>query len=250
MDKKVKEKFQGKIRFIHIILLLLGMTGIVCVLSGYGSERIEHNVWQIKDEAAIYTYQPQPQSGVEYDSMVVCIDPGHGGEDPGTMAGEKAEKDENLKLALRVKENLEKYNIKVILTREDDTFVSLKKRAKIANEEGADLFVSLHRNNLENYQKVNGIDIYINSAGTEDDYKIGNALYEALSGVNGMKVNEPRRGSATDENENYIVVRRTKMTACLVEMGYMSNERDNAYFEDYLNSYSIAIAEAIVNYLQ
>lgn len=239
-----------KIKIWGTILFLIGIVCAASVLSGYGSEEIESDVRKIKDEAAVYSYRPKVQEEVKDDRLVVCIDPGHGGKDPGALAGKKMEKDENLKLALKVKKQLEKNNIQVILTRDDDSFVSLKKRAKIANQAEADLFVSLHRNYLEAYPEVNGVDIYINYAGTDEDYKIGDALYKELSAVNGIKVNETKLGSATDTKENYTVVERTKMTACLIEMGYMSNKKDNMYFEDYINSYSIAITEAIVSYLQ
>lgn len=249
-NKQKKKKKFNRIKLGAIFLFILIIVAAAVFFSGYGKEEIEHEVRKIKDEAVMQSYEALEVTTVKEEQLVVCLDPGHGGKDPGSIDGERMEKDENLRLALRIKKNLEKYNIKVILTREDDSFVSLEKRARQANKQEADLFVSLHRNYLSGYPEVNGIDIYINCAGTEDDYRIGNALYNKLSAVDGMKVNDVKEGSATDTEENYTVVAKTKMTACLIEMGYMSHFNDNIYFDDYFKSYSIAISEAIVEYLR
>ena len=76
---------------------------------------------------------------------VVVIDPGHGGHDPGALGAQGYEKDVNLAAALALKERLEhssKY--RVVLTREDDTYVPLEQRVRVAQRSGADLFISLH----------------------------------------------------------------------------------------------------------
>ena len=77
----------------------------------------------------------------------VCIDAGHGGSDTGAISpdGSLYEKDDNLKLALKVKEYLESMNLNVVMTRTDDTYVVLNERCKIANTNNVDLFVSLHK---------------------------------------------------------------------------------------------------------
>ena len=74
---------------------------------------------------------------VIFDSrQTVCLDPGHGGDDVGAVYknNSRFEKDDNLKLALKVKEELEKKDVKVLMTREDDTYVSLKSRCKPQTE--------------------------------------------------------------------------------------------------------------------
>lgn len=77
----------------------------------------------------------------------MAIDPGHGGEDAGAK-GPKGlrEKETALELALALKESLEGHGFEVFMTRADDTFVPLWDRAKLANDAGADLFISLHLN--------------------------------------------------------------------------------------------------------
>ncbi|MGD2083045.1 MAG: N-acetylmuramoyl-L-alanine amidase [Chromatiales bacterium] len=86
--------------------------------------------------------------GLEVHTIV--IDPGHGGTDPGaTGAGGLEEKEVTLDIARRLRERLGAYgNIRVLLTREDDSRISLKERVAFAKARGADLFVSIHVNAL------------------------------------------------------------------------------------------------------
>ena len=77
-------------------------------------------------------------------SKVVLLDPGHGGYDPGAVANGLKEKDLNLQLAVKVADKLS--GVKVLLTRERDSFVSLADRVAMSRRVGADLFLSLHAN--------------------------------------------------------------------------------------------------------
>jgi len=77
-------------------------------------------------------------------SKVVLLDPGHGGYDPGAVANGLKEKDLNLQLAVKVADKLS--GVRVLLTRERDSFVSLADRVAMSRRVGADLFLSLHAN--------------------------------------------------------------------------------------------------------
>ncbi len=81
----------------------------------------------------------------------IVIDAGHGGHDTGAIGKNSREKDITLSIALRLRDYLNTYlpEVKVILTRKDDTFVELFRRAKIANESKADLFISIHCNSVK-----------------------------------------------------------------------------------------------------
>ena len=72
----------------------------------------------------------------------VCIDAGHGGYDVGATNGERYEKDDNLRLAKAVEAELKARGINTIMTRSDDSYVSLEDRCKTANKKKADLFIS------------------------------------------------------------------------------------------------------------
>ena len=108
------------------------------------------------------TPEPIPESQVEEDHTIVVLDAGHGGKDGGTFNGSIIEKDITLSVAMKMKELLEEEEeIEVVLTREDDTFLSLEDRVKTAKSvKGADLFVSVHCNSYEADTSVYGLECY------------------------------------------------------------------------------------------
>ncbi|WP_055444964.1 N-acetylmuramoyl-L-alanine amidase family protein [Lacinutrix himadriensis] len=115
------------------------------------------------------------------EQFVVVLDAGHGGHDPGrpTKNG-YTEKDIALKVALQVGKNLEKSkNVKVIYTRKTDVFVTLRGRAKIANDADADLFVSIHCN--AHHTQASGTETYVLGVGnTERNFNIAKAENEVI----------------------------------------------------------------------
>ncbi|MCX5714512.1 MAG: N-acetylmuramoyl-L-alanine amidase, partial [Candidatus Omnitrophica bacterium] len=98
----------------------------------------------------------------------VVVDAGHGGYDPGAIGrtGLK-EKDVNLDIAKRLSNLLRSEGVKVTLTRSSDTFVSLGKRVRLANDSGADLFVSIH-SNASRTRSLCGFETYYVSHGVND----------------------------------------------------------------------------------
>lgn len=94
----------------------------------------------------------------------IVIDAGHGGHDPGTVNFKKKEKDITLGIALKTGELIKRNfkDIKVIYTRKTDEFIDLKKRAQIANQARADLFISIHCNAIEtNQENFYGTETYV-----------------------------------------------------------------------------------------
>lgn len=99
-------------------------------------------------------------------TYTIVIDPGHGGKDVGAVDNGQREKEINLevakKLAARIKKNLK--NVKVVMTREEDKYITLQERADIANSNKGDLFISIHTNSVDkanpNRKKVEGASVY------------------------------------------------------------------------------------------
>ncbi len=187
--------------------------------------------------------------GINHRKVTVCLDAGHGGKDVGAVAenGKRQEKEDNLKLVLKVKEYLEKQGIKVILTRKEDTYVSLNKRCQIANFRRADVFVSIHRNSAKN---GNGVEIWRSQEEGEVSEKLAKDILENLEKVGIQNNRGVKEGTSEDANIDYFVNRNTKMPSCLVELGFITNEIDNQLFDEKLGQYAEAIAKGILKNLE
>ena len=112
----------------------------------------------------------------------VIIDAGHGGNDVGALYNERCEKDDNLKIATLIYEKLKKEkDFKVILTRKDDTYLSLEERVNFGNKKRAKLFVSIHRNDAE---VGNGVEVWIPNEASNEEKEIAKEIMEALSKTN------------------------------------------------------------------
>lgn len=102
--------------------------------------------------------QPLPAE----NEWVVVIDAGHGGKDPGAVGSKAREKNINLAVALKagkyIRENLK--DVKVVYTRDDDTFIGLAERAEVANKHKADLFISIHSNAMTD-KRFSGAETYV-----------------------------------------------------------------------------------------
>lgn len=171
----------------------------------------------------------------------VIIDPGHGGNDVGAQYDGRNEKDDNLELALLVAEKLKDSGVKVKLTRDDDTFISLENRCKFANRRRAELFVSLHRNSAENGK---GVEIWISSDEPQKDSRLAENILQGLDKV-GISKNRGVKSGYAQGDGNYYVNSHTDMPSCLAEIGFITSETDNALLDKNLEEYANAIAEAI-----
>ena len=172
----------------------------------------------------------------------IVIDAGHGGDDPGAVNAGRLEKDDNLRLAQAVQQKLLAQGQRVVMTRDSDVFVALLTRSEIANDSGADIFVSLHRNAVENNPSANGVEnwVYTNAAPAAKEY-----AQTVLSRIVDVGVQSNRGVKAG----NFSVLRNTGMPAMLLEMGFITNDRDNELFDQNLDAYAGAIAQALLESL-
>lgn len=165
------------------------------------------------------------------------LDAGHGGKDKGALGyNDIQEKEINLSIVLVTKYLLEKYdkNIKVVLTRNSDKFIPLKKRSDIAKYFKADLFISIHADyNPSKHAK--GVGIFLINNIKSKNYKTENykkALKFALKLNKTLtkKVNLKSRGILF---KNLSVLRNTlnEMPSVLLEVGFISNKEEALFFE-------------------
>lgn len=176
----------------------------------------------------------------------VVIDPGHGGKDVGAEYGGRFEKNDNLALALLVEEELDKMGVDVVLTRDDDSFVSLEKRCRIANFKRAQLFVSLHRNSAAD---ANGVEIWVSSNSPEVDTELAQSIISGLAEA-GISKNRGVKSGYAQGDGDYYVNSHTNMPSCLVELGFISSDEDNALYDKNIEGYAKAIAAAVAELLE
>lgn len=178
----------------------------------------------------------------EIYSKVVVLDAGHGGIDPGAIKNKTYEKTLNYTILNKyTKEYFDKSDIKVYFTRLTDVKIDLYKRADLAAEVGADLFISLHMN-ANNSSTVKGTQVFYssdnnkkNSAGL-NSYRLAKTLAANLSTSMATK----NRGASTS---NFVVVKYNTVPAVLVELGFMTNSSDFKKLTD--TSYQKKAAETI-----
>lgn len=143
--------------------------------------------------------------------MIVAIDPGHGGNQPGAVRHGLRECDVNLAVARLIPPLLDGYE--TVLTRTADLSLGLWERAAIANKRGASCFVSLHCNSAVN-EKAEGFEVF-HYKGSKAGKSLASAIYESTKGLFDSK-----RGV---KEASFVVLKHTDMPAALVEMGFISN---------------------------
>jgi N-acetylmuramoyl-L-alanine amidase len=193
---------------------------------------------------------PTPLTG-----KVIVVDAGHGGIDPGANRPGVVEKDINLVVALQLKEILNGYGARVVLSRQSDVDLSaecdnekvrgryhrdLMARTEMAEESDADLFVSIHANAVANASR-HGAEVFYCA-----NSKSGKALAVSVQ----TELCNVTQASRIAKAADYFVLRRNKIPAALIEVGYITNieERKLLQTPDYQKKLAEGIAKGIYNY--
>jgi N-acetylmuramoyl-L-alanine amidase len=176
--------------------------------------------------------------------MKIVIDAGHGPETPGKRSpdGSLREYQFNSAVARYVADALlhEYEGVEILMTHDDSRDVPLKERTDRANAWKADLFVSIHANAAGdgvNWHSAQGIETYVYTSRPAPAVALANAVQRQLIRATGR----PDRGV---KSANFHVLRETKMTAILVECGFMTNREECELLKS--DSYRRKCAEAIV----
>jgi N-acetylmuramoyl-L-alanine amidase len=203
---------------------------------------------------------------------VVVLDAGHGGKDPGALGKNSREKDIVLAIALKVGRYIEENipDVKVIYTRKKDEFIEVHERANIANENNADLFISIHANwwsnpntsgaetytmgtslddrNLQVAMKENSVitmeeDYTTNYEGFDpnsaESYIIFNLMQKTFQQqsvdfaglVQDQFRDRAKRYDRGVKQERFLVLWRTTMPSVLIETGFITNSREETYLK-------------------
>jgi N-acetylmuramoyl-L-alanine amidase len=202
---------------------------------------------------------PAPPHRIPAGFDTVIIDPGHGGNDSGASAHGLQEKRISLDLAHRLSAELRNLGFTVVLTREDDTYVSLPDRVKFAQTVPAAIFVSLHCNYANN-ASARGFQIYR----AESKRAAVPAVVQTSAGSEPLAISEAQlagaikhslaEGLPCDHQEirtaNFFVLRNLDMPALLIECGFLTNPEDARALADpaFRTKLAGAIAKGIAFY--
>lgn len=169
----------------------------------------------------------------------IMLDAGHGGTDPGATYNGRLEKDDVLRLTMAVGDILSNAGYRVLYTRTTDVYESPIQKANEANNANADLFVSIHRNSNPTPNSASGVEVLVYDA-SGLKLEIAEAITEELSKVGFVDL-------GVKERPNLIVLRRTRMPALLVEVGFINSNADNQLFDAEFNAIAKGIADGIIN---
>lgn len=230
------------------------------------------------------------QAFVQAQVRKVVIDAGHGGKDPGAVGAFSKEKDVVLAIALKLGELIEKQNpdVKVIYTRKTDEFLELYQRANVANKAKADLFLSIHANSTTK-KDPNGLEFFVLGPHKNDDNlevaKKENAVVKLESNVaenygfdpnspdghimmtmkqslyldnsiqlakkiEGEFIGDANQAMRGVKQAGFVVLYQTAMPSCLIEVGFISNPKEEEYINSEAGQHAIAskIAKAFSVY--
>ncbi|MDF2538926.1 MAG: putative rane protein [Herbinix sp.] len=210
-------------KYFSIIFLVLIL--MASILTSKESIKVMKNIFHPQREIA------------EKEQLIIVIDPGHGGRDPGKVGVNNAlEKDINLSIAFKLKDLLEQNDIKVVMTREEDVGLysetdrnkknaDLNKRLEMIKSSGADLAVSIHQNSFsEEYVKGAQVFYHVQS---EKGKKLAEIIQAQLKET--IKDGNHRKAKS---NSNYFMLKKSECTLVIVECGYMSNVNEATLLTD------------------
>ena len=209
------------------------------------SQRIGEKVYivEIYVPSEISTVNLESRGAKSRGYYKVFIDAGHGGTDPGALGYGYRESDLNLQVAKKVESKLKSKGIDVKMSRSSDIFYSLSERAEMANDYGADAFVSIHQNSAKD-KSANGIETYYNR-NKEEDKPLSNDIQTQVISQTGAN----NRGV---KNAEFTVLVKSKMISALVECGFITNELEVKKLSDssYQDKLATGIANGIEEYLK
>ena len=187
-------------------------------------------------------------------TYIVVLDVGHGGNDPGKVAGDVLEKDINLQISIKVKEELEKQGIAVIMTRCEDVGLyseedankkqaDMKNRCELINSSNANIMVSIHQNSYSD-MSVKGAQVFYYE-GSKEGKSIAENIQESIK--NTVDSNNTREAKA---NDSYYIIKNISIPGVIVECGFLTNieEKMKLMDEKYQEDMAKAIVSGIVAY--
>lgn len=175
---------------------------------------------------------------------LIVVDPGHGGIDEGCSCDGVTEKEINLQIAVALQKKLEERGYQVLMTRSDDIYMAKEERAQLANLSRADAFISIHQNSCED-KNADGVETWYDGTDSARDCK----RFARLVHTYVVRRTKARQRELKGDAQ-FAVTSRTKMPACLIETGFLSNaqERSLLLTPEYQEDLAAGIADGIELY--
>lgn len=199
--------------------------------------------WVVSTEEA-FTKKQQSETPVRkkgtLNGLTIVLDPGHGGNDGGTVGVLKTqEKELTLKTAEILSQHLNAAGAEVVMTRQSDTYVDLRTRVSSSHQAGADAFISIHYDATED-SSISGFTSYY-----QHEYQ--KELAEYLNAELGKKLTLHDRGV---QHGNYLVLRENKQPAVLVELGFLSNFNEERVLtsKQFREQAALGLYTGVINY--
>ena len=183
------------------------------------------------------------------DKIVIVIDPGHGGEDPGKVGvNDVLEKDLNLQVAQKVQKLMEEAGIEIVMTREDDNVPTAKKkdleeRIQLINSTNPTLALCIHQNSYPD-AAIKGAQVFYYTP-SEEAKAAATIVQEELRTV------DPSNTRAIKAHDTYYMLKNTKVPTIIVECGFLTNpeEAEKLTNEEYQGQLAKAICDGIIKWL-
>lgn len=208
---------------------------------------------QTADKISLDLILPKGATGALSDKIIV-VDAGHGGSAPGADGRGNGtvvyEKNVTLAIALKLRDALEACGARVIMTRDKDVDVKLEARPEIANNIGADLFISIHNDSNGAANSASGTSTYYHMQ-DPSSRALATCVQEAVMAVTGL----PSRGVLSDSimyQSGFAVLRYSRMPAVLCEVAYINNARDRRKLldEDFQQRVAQAMCDGLRRYVE
>lgn len=179
--------------------------------------------------------------------MKICLDPGHGGHDPGAIGPTGLTEAQVVRwISIHIGRGLSEAGHHCIYTRQNDVFVELDDRAEFANEEDADLFVSIHANASE-IPAAHGFEVWTSPGWTPAD-PIATKVFENIRrAFPELRGRVDSSDGDPDKEAKFRVLVKTMMPALLVEIAFISNPTEERWLRD--PGWRLRMAGAIVSAL-
>lgn len=182
------------------------------------------------------------ERGNSLSGAVIVLDPGHGGSDPGAIGPSKVrEKDINLAIALKTAQYLRNQGAKVVLTRSNDTYIGLYERPEIANQNGADVFLSIHCN-AHISSSANGTSTYHLRSQINDMYEVRAEGISLAKHIQSALVGTIKRADRGVLQADFVVLKNSWIPAALAEIAFISNPEEESLLANSASQDKIAQA--------